>query len=535
MIRRRGIVAAAVVLAGAAGSFGRQPADKPVQVEPADLARRQDLVGREVLVDDRVTYYVTRAGTEDDELQLKRTPVTFRVPRRLRPPVHTRIVAAVVRGVLEREGSRLACRVTELDLKPPDLDRVNAAVRQLGPRDSQTRRAWARWAEHRASAFGDDALKRRAKALEAEALRMEGDDRRVSVDAPGEWLEKALDARRRNLPEPEPSAWAHRAFRARLAAVNDLDGLRTLAEQVDSFFPEARANRGSGEMGLGRFGRAYADDPAPAYREAPPAIRKALDRRLWADVHERLLESEPIPDLATAVNRSEQAAGQVPERPDLPARLLEKAVAAARRDLGTLKLADIKGLADVYRARLSRPDAAQQVLRDWLELKQSRLSASDAEGRLALAGLYEELVQDRVAAVELLRKAWQIDPTSREIAEAFRVRGYRKEKDRWVEADAGGRPAPSGDGEKSARSSPTETSSLIGLTPEELERRLITRPTSKSYVASKGQLIEQRVYLDTRSVRYVNLLLTPGEPRPRVIADYSLPRPARKGGSNPAP
>src|SRR5207248_6801390 len=48
-----------------------------VPVEPAELERRADLIGREVLVDDRVEYYVRRSGTEDDELQLKRTPVTF--------------------------------------------------------------------------------------------------------------------------------------------------------------------------------------------------------------------------------------------------------------------------------------------------------------------------------------------------------------------------------------------------------------------------------------------------------------------------
>jgi hypothetical protein len=533
MTGRRWIIAVALFVTMAVGSFGRQPAATPVQVEPSELARRQDLVGREVVVDDRVAYYVPRTGSEDDELQLKRTDVLFRVPRRLRPP-RGRMVSAVVRAVVEREGNRLVCRVTDLDLKPGDLDRLNAAVGQLGPRDYETRRAWARWAEHRASEFRDDSLMRRARALEAEALKLEGEDRRVSVDAPGEWLEKAIDARRRKVPEPEPSAWAHRAFRARLAGTNDVEGLRALRARVESFFPDARSDRGSAAVGLGRFQGPYADDPAAGYRAAPPNIRRALDRRLWADVEQRRLEGEPIPDMAAAVTLSEQAAGELPENPDLPTRLLEKAVAAARSVLGTLRLADVKGLADVYRARLRRPDEAQQVLRDWLQLKQSKLSGGDAEGRLALAGLYEELVQDRVTAVDLLRKAWQIDPNSSEIAEALRSRGYRKEKDQWVEENAGARPGPSGEGSNPARPSLTSSSSLLGLTPDELERKLITKPSFKNYVASKGQLIEQRVYLDTGSVRYVNLLHTRSESRPRVIADYSLPPPARKGGSTPA-
>ena len=238
------------------------------------------------------------------------------------------------------------------------------------------------------------------------------------------------------MPEPEPSAWAHRAFRARLASAADPDALRSLAKDVESFFPEARADQASARTGLGRFEGPYADDPAEGYRSAPPRIRKGLDRRLWADVQQRLLESEPIPDLAAAVARSDQAAGELPEKPELPVRLMEKGIDAARREVGTLRLAEVKGLAEVYRARLHRPDQAQQVLRDWLDAKKSRLSETDAEGRLALAGLYEDLVQDRVTAVELLRKAWTIDPTSSDIAEAFRVHGFRKDKDQWVEADA---------------------------------------------------------------------------------------------------
>jgi hypothetical protein len=136
--------------------------------------------------------------------------------------------------------------------------------------------------------------------------------------------------------------------------------------------------------------------------------------------------------------------------------------------------------------------------------------------------------------VDLLRKAWEIDPNSKETAEAFRTRGYRKSKDQWVEADAPGGPAPPGDVANPARPGASSTQSLLGLTPDELQEKLITRPSFKSYVASGGKLIEQRVYLDTGSVRYVNLLRMPGESKPRVIADYTLPRLGQKGGPAPA-
>src|SRR3954451_24713728 len=92
---------------------GRQQAEKRV-VEPPDLERRTDLIGREVTVDDRVKFYVARNGSEDDQLELKRTPVIFRVPKRLRPAAHSRMTAVVVRGVLKRDGGRMVCDVSSL-------------------------------------------------------------------------------------------------------------------------------------------------------------------------------------------------------------------------------------------------------------------------------------------------------------------------------------------------------------------------------------------------------------------------------------
>ena len=62
---------------------------------------------------------------------------------------------------------------------------------------------------------------KRARELEAEAFRIETAMKRLGVDAPEEWLAMAKDARRRRVPEPEPAALAHRAFRAQLAATPD--------------------------------------------------------------------------------------------------------------------------------------------------------------------------------------------------------------------------------------------------------------------------------------------------------------------------
>jgi tetratricopeptide (TPR) repeat protein len=500
--------------------------DEPVSVEPADLEKRKDLIGKAIMVDDHVGYYVTRSGDDPDELQLKRTPITFLVPRRLRVPGSTRMTSAVVVGVLRDDRGRLVCDVSELRAVPKDMERLERGLAGLAAKDFETRKAWARWAERRAQSFSDKALRERALALEGEALRIESDTKRLGVDAPREWLAMALDARRRQIPEPEPSALAHRAFHSRLGAATVAAELKELIAEIERFFPAAAADRNAGQANLARVESPYAADPAGSYRSASPEIRKALDRRLWATATERLLTLDAATDLPTAMAVAERAATTLPEKPGLPAQLIASATRKTRQNLGALRLAEVKTLATLYRDKLGQPDEAQKTLREWLKSRQERLSSTDAEGRLLLANLYEELLQDRAACLELLQKAWKIDPGSKEIAEAFRSRGFRKVKDDWIDGAPASEPAPT----PTAARGQSGAKDLRNLTPDEV-RLTLGEPKYISRVGSKGQLMEQWIFVDTRTIRFVNIVHVPGELRPRVIADYSLPPTALKGVS----
>ncbi len=535
MNRRIGMIVVGLgsMLAAASLAIGQQ-ADIPV--EPPDLERRTDLIGREVTVDDRVKFYVARNGSEDDQLELKRTPVIFRVPKRLRPPAHSRMTAVVVRGVLKRDGSRMVCDVTSLQIVLNDLERLERGLAVLGPNDYEKRKAWARWAERRATGFGEEngPLMKRAKELESQVLRMESEVKRVSVDAPQEWLAMAQEARRRKVPEPEPSAQAHRALRAKLAASEDAGAIKAVLGEIEAFFPSAANDLASARVNLARWEAPYASDPAGSYRKASSDIRKALDRRLWADVRERLLDREPIQDLPSGIALSEQSANLLPEKPDLPTRLLEKTLGKYRGDLASLRQDEVKALAEAYGEKLKQPEESRKVLREWLDIKRGRLSRTDAEGPVSLANLYEEMIQDRVTAVDLLRRAWKIDPTSRETEQAFRSRGFRKLKDEWVESTPGNDPRSAPEKPSPARPA-IITQGLLGLTPEEVRLKLNGKPTRVNYASSRGQLIIQWIYhLDNNSTRYVNLLRAPGELKPRVIADYTMPRTSPKGDSGSA-
>jgi len=509
---------------------------EPVAVDAADLDRRADLVGKIVVINDRVRFYQYHAGRGYDELYLKRTNVVFRLPARLRPEGSPRPMPVVVQGRLTRDQDQLVCDVVTLKVLPNDLDRLDQAISALPARDFENRKAWAAWAEARGKAFKENALIQRARSLEAEALRLESEQKRVTVDAPKEWLALAEEARRRNIAEPEPSALVHKALQAKLAAASKSDSVKEVIPLIERFFPEAARDRASGQIDLGRWNEAYANDPGAAYRAAPADVRKALNRRLWADAVAKLLEVQAALDPRSAIELASRAGTELPDRPQLATKLLNTGLDQARQNLGSLRLAEVKALAQAIREKLKDPQAALELDRNWLKIQRDRLSATDAEGPVALAAFYEDLLQDRAAARELLERAWKIDPGSKEVAEAFRTRGYRRVKDQWVEAApttaAGETNSPTAAG---SRPEPSSPQGLRGKTPDEVSQLMASKPEGKVISGTRGQIIEQWIFLvpNQSQVRYVNFLHIPGEILPRVVSDYFLPRNVLKGHLTP--
>ena len=524
-------------------SIGRlaygQAQNEPVAVEASDLDRRADLVGKVVSVDDRVRFYQFHPGEGYDELRLKRTDVVFRLPPRLRPESSPRPMPVIVQGKLIRDGGQLACEVTALKVLPSDLERLDQAIAALPASDFANRKAWAAWAERRGKSFKpeDKPLIQRARSIQADALRIESEQKRVGVDAPGEWLRLAEEGRRKHVEEPYPSALAHKAFHARLTAASKTDDVKEVLSAIERFFPQASADKDAGRVPLGRWEQAYATDPADTYRSVPAHLRKALDRRLWADALQQLLEKQAAEDPRSATALSQRAESELPERPKLATDLLERGLAAAQQNLGSLRLAEVNSIIQAYREKLHNPQAANDFCRKWLKFQRDRLSETDAEGPVALAAQYEELLQDRATARELLVRAWKIDPGSKEVAEALRIRGYRRVKDEWVEASPGAAPEGAGNPGGVESQGPGAATAQVGLrgkTLEEARRQLGGEPERKSFSGTKGQLIEQWMYLEPNRVHYVNLLHTPGEVQPRVVSDYFLPRSLVKGDLKPA-
>ena len=300
-----------------------QAQNEPVAVEASDLDRRADLVGKVVSVDDRVRFYQFHPGEGYDELRLKRTDVVFRLPPQLRPESSPRPMPVIVQGKLIRDGGQLACEVTALKVLPNDLERLDQAIAALPASDFANRKAWAAWAEHRGKSFKpeDKPLIQRARSIQADALRIESEQKRVGVDAPGEWLRLAEEGRRKHVEEPYPSALAHKAFHARLNAASKTDDVKEVLSAVERFFPQASADKDAGRVDLGRWEQAYATDPAGTYRSVPATSPQGsrsptLGRRAPATAGEGGRRGSPVGHRTLATGRVRTAGtAQARDRP----------------------------------------------------------------------------------------------------------------------------------------------------------------------------------------------------------------------------
>lgn len=511
---------------------------EPVPVDASELDRRADLAGKVVAVDDRIRFYQSHPGQGYDELYLKRTNVVFRLPPALRPKGSPSPMPVLVQGRLVREAGQIFCDVTTLKTLPSDIERLDKAVSELGAKDFQNRKSWAEWAEQRGKAFKDNALLQRARSLEADALQVEAKQTRVTVDAPREWLALAEEGRRRNIAEPYLSALAHKASRAMLAAASGSAAVQDVLSAIERFFPKAATDQASGRIDLTRWNQVYSKDPGATYRSAPADIRPGLDRQLWADGLEKLLEAQTAEDAHSAVRLAARAETDLPERPTLATKLLNRGLDSARENLSSLRRDEVMTIGQTYRGKLHNHQAALDLYRKWLKGKRDKLSETDADGPVALASLYEEMLQDKAAARELLERAWKIDPGSKEVAEAFRTRGYQLLKDQWVEAEptaAAALSSAAGDGAAKASLSPSGLG-LRGQSPDEVLRQIGSKPDHKVLSGTKGQLIEQWIFLvpTRRQVHFVNFVRTPGEVQPRVVSDYFLPSTAIIGELKPA-
>ncbi|WZO96904.1 hypothetical protein EP7_003911 [Isosphaeraceae bacterium EP7] len=490
-----------------------------VEVDAGELTKREDLVGKEVIVDDRLVYFQEHKGRGYDEITLKRTPALIRLPRRLRPAQQPNVKTIRLNGTLGHEGGRWTIDVLSWEGLPSEIERIDKAVGALPPGDFEGRVRWGQWAERRGLAYHDDALVGRGRELAIEALRIEAEQ--PASDKPARWLALARSAKERGIEEPEPSSLAHRAFRDLLERAKSAEAVAPLPDRIAEFLPSSREPRPDA---LTAWDALYRRDPEKAYRSASLEARRLLDRRLMADALQRGFELSLKENPSEGLKLADRADEKLPDRPDVAAGLRLKGIDSISNELGTLRQEEVQSLANRLRVDLKDPDRARKLLKDWLDERRShRLGSSDSEGRTLLASLYESMLGDRKTASDLLHEAASIDPESKTVADAFRRLGYLKVDGRWTTtrgADGRSEKLPSTPG------SPADgPGDLIarGMTRSQVMTKLGGKPDRVVRNATQGQVLEQWIYRGERRSQIVNFVQRPGVPQPTVLEYYSVP------------
>ncbi len=516
---RRGIFAFIVTLIGASSAFAQ--ADEPVEVEPSQISKRPDLIGREILVDGRVRLFLPTAGKGFDEILLKGTEtpngmdISFILPEGLRYPASPRGKSIRVRGVLRKDGDRWAVHVTaKPDLYLDDMKRIERGVSVLLPDDAESRSAWADWAKHRSRTYNDDALMATAEALHAEAIELEF--RKPTNRTAQGLITLAAKARAKGVAEPEPSALAHMAFRLRLASAKTAEDFDRLAADILAFLPRAK-NRSYGDAGLAL--EEYHRDPVTAYRKAEDSTRSALDRRLYCDaIAESYRVRSASADPKTLQDLSDEARSRIPDRPEVSNDLMRRSLDSGAESVTTLHKNEMLKLAQSLRIA-KQPERADRLIRTWLDDQKARqLSPTDATGRVDLAEDYLSLLKDKATAADLLREAVKIDETVRPTTDLrFQKMGFVRAGEDWKDPNA---PAAVASSSGSDPSPPNKDDPLIGLTPAEVKAQL-GEPKRVSRVATQGRISLQWAYDGMRGTTYIDFLQRAGDAQPAVIGRYA--------------
>ena len=294
----------------------------PVAVEPAELDRRAELVGREVVVDDRVKFFLeTRRGQGYDHLVLKRTEVPFLLPARLRSARPPSEPTAVARGRCRSStaGWSSRCRPSRCSRETSTGSTARSAG--SGPRTS---RGGGPGAAGPSGGGGNWATPDSRRGVRSWRATHSG----------------SRPAGRGPMPSPWPTPWATAPFRGR-SAMRSITGAsasrpagrrpprRSATSPDASGLPSRdppRSSRGSAPAA------ADAGDPAAAYRAAADDERARMDRRLYSDVVARALELRLAADPARAGRWPTRPPGSCPTAPTSPT---GSAAAALKRPNGT--------------------------------------------------------------------------------------------------------------------------------------------------------------------------------------------------------
>ncbi len=405
------------------------------------------------------------------QFRLVHCDLTFHVTEeQSRMAANARNVEAAGRFKKDKATGKLLFVVERLKSLPSDADQFDLRESRLKPGKPSDWYELAEWAEARGQFYHDDDLPLRARRAWVKGVQLE----RTGLPPDDPQARFALVERMKSLKLDEAlqTELLHEGARLKWQLIPDD------AAQRDQYFDWLSLVAPAAAQPLKDLSkeleRRYELNPLKTFHDADAAGRLILWRLLGIQVEIArigLVGRVKDEDAARVVD---ELRARVPERADLIEKYREAAFAWRLASVAMAPRAEALRLAEELRSR-KQDQEARDLLRGWLQTRESKLRRDDPVILMQLADDYLQLANDEPQAVKLLAEAHRLDPSFEDAGERLKQLGYHFEDDRWVKGPAalGKAPSVAPAGQLTAGMTADQVLTLLGA------------PTSQSRIISR--------------------------------------------------
>jgi hypothetical protein len=410
-------------------------------------------------------------------------------------PATLRSRSIEVYGRFALQSEKPIFRVEGVRERPSDAESLN--TRKLGIIDAPAA-AWyalGDWALERGTFYSDFDLQTEARHLYAEGIKRE-----LATLNDG-----ALDAKialshkyeKYGLSDQDRIALLHQAFCERWLAIKqknlpsaDYEGLS------DVLSTNLRGCRTPIDRRSAALVERYRKDPIALYREATTATRLRLNRILYTDIRYAYLQAFAKQKNQDGLQFADAIDREVPELHDKAEKLREQTLDERLAAAATMSRSDVLRLAERFTQR-GEPDKALQAKKTWvMAADERRRKEGRPDDLIEAAHEHQTLLEDDDGAAKLLIEAYEISPGMKTISEQLDRLGWIRAGGKWLtRAQAAALPP---DPSKQAAAE----GNLVGMTREQVQKAMASRPDSVTRVISAGQLNEVWIYNQQAGSRF---------------------------------
>jgi hypothetical protein len=377
-------------------------------------------------------------------------------------------------------------RVDGLRGLPPDDETLRSRKSAIRDEPAPAWYALGDWALKRGTFYSDNDLETEASQLFAEGIQREL--KTLSDDALDAKLKLSEKFRSYELAETDRIAFLHDAFSHRWLGTKRNAPPEELAQLSDRMSEYLRGCRTPLDPPEPALADRYDRGPGALYRDSGTSTRLKLNRILYSEIRFAYVQALARQKNLDGLQHADALDREVPEYHAQAEKLREQTLDEQLAAAATLSRSDVIKLADRFTQR-GQPEKALEAKKAWVLAGDERLRK---EGRpddmIQAAREHQSLLDDNEGASKLLMEAYDRSPEVKEISEQLNRLGYTRTAGRWLTRTEAAALPP--DPSKVA----TEGGPRIGMTRDQIQKVLASRPDSVTRVISAGQLNEIWIY-----------------------------------------